>query len=733
MFNQQHNSISMKTRVLNYIIVFLKHFASKKNAFIIVLLLTKQYVVYAQNKYFNFTNDSLKNYWLEYVPELTGNIVLESKYTNFQSPQTFSERQYLRISTNQKLDVQGIRFGVTGFYTTENPSLYNSNYLKFYFDKPNLDELIRKQKNKLVTETKQNLQDIKYKQSKSLKENDLIEKQKTNLLNKIEERKSELKNELVIQLDSIEPKDTFCLKYGVDKQHLAKYQDKQDSLTDLQLRKLYSALNEIKNKQKQVDSINNVLKNQYKLDSLKLEDYKYSQLKNTEINSINKSDLNNKLNNLQKVFSKVEKLEIGNANPFIDPLSVYGLPIRGVFNSFNLSKIKIDWTLGLMPSIGIVKFDRNNTLFTRNLSAIKIEKKIKNFNLNSFGHFIWDNSNGSELIKYKNGIWGIGSYGAITKTTNIVSSVAVSNFSISQIILSERRTISTKDIPSQRFIDKLAYSFLISQNIYKNALVFELKSQRNGAVFRNLGNPFIRNQYLENSLKIKVVGFESQLLGTIFYKEYSSLSLPTSSNQYSFQNKGYGISLQSKFKRKELPNMVISYSPFEQGNNHPDTLLRVNSRSNLFNTGIFWNWANKTTRLSIQSYYSQSQLLISDTIINNFQSFNFQFNISHKKGLQSTMMANSTFTTPGIDSLQMKGCQINLGKTSPLYQWWISGKYFLQQNGAFRRGTQISVSSKLSRKTRTTLAVGFDEYYKVWGLQYLQPAFTANVKLNISI
>jgi hypothetical protein len=96
-------------------------------------------------------------------------------------------------------------------------------------------------------------------------------------------------------------------------------------------------------------------------------------------------------------------------------------------------------------------------------------------------------------------------------------------------------------------------------------------------------------------------------------------------------------------------------------------------------------------------------------------------------------MTNSSVTQPAIDSLHNKGCQFNFGKTSPHLQWWISGKYFQQENGAFRRGTQISISSTVSKKTRATLTAGFDQYYKVWGIQHIQPAFTGNFKLNFSI
>lgn len=670
---------------------------------------------------------------MNYIPDLNGNVIVESKYTNFQSPHTFSERQYVRVSTHQKIDLQGIRLGLNGFYTTENQSLYNSNYLKFYFDKPNLDDIIRKKKTKLIIETKQNLDDLKYNKSKSVKENEYLENQKLLLEKKIQERKNQINEEWESNLNSNHLKDSSSLNQSFKFDELKEPQTKNDSLTDAQLRRLYSSLIAIQNKQKQADSLYQDLKNQYELDSIKLDEYQNSRLETPDISELNNSAVYNKLNKVQKVFSKIEKLEIGNANPLIDPLSIYGLPIRGICNSFINKNTQIEWAVGLIPSIGVVQFDRKKTLFTRNLSTIEIEQKINGLKLKTFGHLIWDNSKSVELIKYKNAIGGIGLNGTIFKNMNIVSSVAISSFSITQMSQGEKQIASTADIPGQRLKDKLAHHLVVSQNIYKKQLIAELKSQRNGVVFRNLGNPLIRNQFLENSIKLKINSFDNQILASVFYKQYSSLTLPYSGNQYAFQNNGYGLSLQSKFKNKKSPNFMISFTPFEQGNNHPDTLLRVNSRCNLFNSGIFWNWSNKKTRISIQSYFSQSQLLLNDTMVNNFKSLNLQFNIIKNNGFQFSLMTNSSVTDPAIDSLQNKGCQFNFGKTSPHLQWWISGKYFQQENGAFRRGTQISVSSTVSKKTRATLTAGFDEYYKVWGIQHIQPAFTGNFKLNFSI
>ncbi len=210
------------------------------------------------------------------------------------------------------------------------------------------------------------------------------------------------------------------------------------------------------------------------------------------------------------------------------------------------------------------------------------------------------------------------------------------------------------------------------------------------------GNPFLRSNYNELDVKLKTKVFDRRITASAFYKDFRDniTGLSNTTNKMS----GYGISVKSSF-RKAL-NFQIQHSPYQQGNNNPDTLFRTDNQLAVTTASLIFMKQYKNHSISsIFSFvnstvdYNQGQMQVDNKLLLWSTTF-----INEKMNI--TAMTSRNITGPIVDTLNFWGYRIGINQTSGK-KINVSFNGFIDQYdiGAYRsRGIlqlRIAASSKL--------------------------------------
>src|SRR5690606_20919711 len=118
-----------------------------------------------------------------------------------------------------------------------------------------------------------------------------------------------------------------------------------------------------------------------------------------------------------------------------------------------------------------------------------------------------------------------------------------------------------------------AYNVGVKKSI-KNKVELEGVFKQVGAGFRAVGSPFLSVNFREYEMKYQHVLFKGRIKAEANYEELrdniSGFNINTN------RMKGYGLKLSTSFAK--LPNIIFSHAPYQQGNNHPDSLYRTNNQ-----------------------------------------------------------------------------------------------------------------------------------------------------------
>lgn len=668
-----------------------------------------------------------------------GIISAEYKYSNNQSPRDLTSPQYLRLNTHQKIKIQGLQFGVLGYYSTESNTIYSNNYLRFYFDKPQFDHQLNSIQQNITNKYNGQIDALQNERRKLNNELTNIENEKTKL-NKMWSSNitsaSHLKNiktdiKSTEHIDNILPDsiinrtmiiDTLNQSILISDSIVNQVEKYNDPKIQFQIEKLNQKRKHLINHVNKIDSLIDVVNDKIK--------------KNQDTYRSNLSAINGYTQNFPfkskswyKLISRIEKFNIGSFSSEINPLSLWSAPIRGLNLSVGLKKVTVETVMGLMPSINVFQFNRNNKEYNRRVGSFKIGFPLYGLNGSIFSHYIWDYPSKINST-YTNTVIGAGLQGDILKHSKFTCTFVFSEFD-----RTTKYKIETEPINDQKqvsFLDKTAYKIAFSYNLFRKYLIGEFLSSRNGLYFKNLGNIFSRTQYAENDYKLKFNILSGQMSGDLFYKTYHGLNSNNEKDNIDKGN-GYGVSLKSQFKNAYLPNLFILYSPFEQGNNHPDSIMRFYNKFNMFNAGLIWRYNTTSYINTIQLFYSQSSVQLGENLINKYKTIGFQNSIYTMKGVYSSINLNSSISEQRIDSLQSMGVQIGLGINKRKYNVGLQGRYQAQRNGGHRKALGCQVSFKSNPQVQFAIKLMYNEYYKVWGLLLKQTGLTGTIKVSARI
>ena len=684
-----------------------------------VLICTVSFNLTAQHRFYQA--DEHKNKKVELHP--TGRIGIETFHTNFQNPRILTQPTYLRLSTRQTISIAGIPLGLEGFYSSEPQSVYSSNFLRFYLDKDALRSNMETQKQAALSEVRKQADQVR--SAIDGKKRQLSEWQsRTNQAeDELATRKAELRaqqaqwqqryeisglTEITDTMGGINLPTTHP-----DYRNQRAMDSVKLSYLKLDTQQLHLYIGDVQEKISSYQQQLSRLDSMYQADTTKIGQFKRSYGHNrTNGNSLAAEAISSRA---EKTLSGFSQMQIGSAQVLIHPYSLNGTSMRGINVSYRFARLEAEIAAGTIQSVGIMQFDRNRIPFHRGAGAFKLTTELMGLKTGFFGHLIQDfakaaASTGNDA--FYNHVLGVSAEGILKSRTTVELSAATAGFRIESSRV--RQVVYTAAPPVLRAgLNNKAYRIRIEQQLGKG-ISTELLTQSAGAGFRNLGNPFMRSRFEEHSLKLKGSLLSGRLQLAGFYKRFHDN--PGKLEGVTNLNQGYGVSLQTRFKRKRMPNLSFSLSPYEQGNNHPDTLLRVNSRLNLMTAGVSWRLQRHSFQYSLHSIGSSSAMYLSDALIVGMKNLSILQDLTLGGGFSFGLTSTFTRTTPGVDSTESNTWQVRTAWSGKGMQLMAQGHYAQFLNGSYRRGLSLIFGKGIGSKMRISIKTGYDEYYRLWGL-----------------
>ncbi len=617
----------------------------------------------------------------------SGEIVSESFVTNYQDPFTVSEMMYSRFYGNPTVQVGTLPFTVDFFVTTEDNTFYNSNSFNIRF---NTEQF----KNNLRQKAYAKLQGATKKKEILAQKKSELGKQKSRLKNRLSQEKTKLDN-LENQLGNLEEKAKNKIPNAPDKPNVnvkdkINVEGKVDALKQKQRNRLNGITQRIENKKDSMTNLDNHLNSDRVsgFDSAKYAEYvkrraqyddllrKYELMDSiyTVVQSLD-SNYGDKVKNLNKEYANpnflkdkaaekfkskklanllnsVDYFELGINYPFFSRLSLNGTPVKGLNTGFTSGKnhFKIVGGKTFNNQINTFGLNQPNPEFNRNVQGILFERKSARGSFEVSNTSIWDNA--TETEPKRNFVQTVSLDQQIGKKLTVKINTAHS-------VYTDNTKLPKAEINRPSFLEQRLNQLALGTEMrYRLDAQSKLKvvGQRIYPGFMNVSNPYMRNGYDEYKAQLDRKFFKRRLHTTFFYKHFSDNITHIQENTNTM--KGYGISARTSFKKG--PNFFAQHAPYEQGNNHPDSIFRTNNQLSVSSVGMIYIKQLKKTNLSIITNYTRSQIDFNkgDAPVENV----FYNAMISAKGSKMSLSLNGyrNQSKPKIDTLNYSGARIEI-------------------------------------------------------------------------
>ncbi len=646
------------------------------------------------------SKDSLKNQFttaLKQAPnkvakstQLSGEIVSESFVTNYQDPFTVSEKAYSRLYGNPTVEVGKLPFTVDFFVTTEPNTIYNSNTVNLRFNTEQFKQNIRQTASNKLREAqrkKNELGDLTFdleNQKKRL--GGELDKQK-NQLGSVEARlkglEDQAKNKTPV---APELPDTDHLSEAVRRQAENQWNKQQQTLelkgdsTIASLKRSYmseEALNKLDSNQRKeylrkkeqhekiqarynealktyqfIDSIYQMVQKADSIASGKLDEVKtqYAQPDLLKAKAIEKL----KSKKLASLVSSVDYFEVGINYPFFSKLSLNGSPSRGLNSSFTFGNNQLKVVAGktINNRMNTFGLGQPNPVFDRNVQGVSYRKDNRRGFWEISNAVLWDPSNFDE--PKRNIIQTLTWQRRLGKKLDLEVNSAHSIYS-DNIHMEE---ISPSDVTF--FEQRMNGSAIGAKANYRldGQSKLKVEGQRVYPGFINLSNPFMRNGYDEYKGQLDRKFFKRKLHTSVFYKHFSDniTGIQESTNTMD----GYGITMRTNFRKSW--NFFAQHAPYEQGNNHPDSIFRTNNQLSVTTAGAIYMKKFEKSNIMFMSNYTRSHIDFNkgEAPVEN-QFYNAMLTVTRPKILAS-LNAYRNESKPRIDTLNYSGLRLEIGQ-----------------------------------------------------------------------
>ncbi|MBI1308192.1 MAG: hypothetical protein GC181_16440 [Bacteroidetes bacterium] len=636
---------------------------------------------------------------------LTSFVQIESYASNSSLPYQLNAPVYTRVSASTNLNILGIPFTSDLYFTTEKNTFYNANSIGFHFNpggyRENIEEKLKGQVNKQKKELKENRMDGQ--------KVDQYVKDMENLAS-IEKRKLQqrLNTDLFVLPDykgDIEAMGNDSLSQ-VKKAAYQRWKDSVDrvqSAKDHQLDSMKAVIRTLEQFIEKAQTIKHLVNQKDSVMNMQLyslED-EYKKLANSKRHQLESGLGENRF------ISSIRSLDVGVCYPIFSPSSINGVAVKGLnittANQHGFTKIVGGKTLS---SYSLSSQSKQPNLFNRNMVAT--QTGYGNLNKNNIywiSSAFWDPYSKETQYSTRNYVNGIGGIWIIHNQFKlegeILSSASKINAPVEIQVAGKENGIHYSSTFSHRVLDRSSINLQSKWDAYKGTqLTFKFDQKAYG--FESFGSPFLRRNYCQFDLKLSQDLFRQKIRTTASYMHYCNNLDHRSSVTNSM--KGLGIVVYSKFTKG--PNFQFTHSPYQQGNNHSDTLLRTNNKMAVTNLVVTYQktfrknkfmWSGSISKAKVE--YFMIENLVANTQIYNLTQKWETFKISLTTGITKSVVL------PAVDSLNYTGGNVTF-------------RYKIKSN--------IFCISASGRKSKTNAVF-------VTALASYQKTFNRNLNIQISM
>jgi hypothetical protein len=693
---------------------------------------------------------------------ISGTLENQTYASNFQNPYLRNSPVYSRFYFRPTATIYGIPISINSFYTTETEGQYRNRFIQVSFNKSvfdanardkiteNLNAKLREHNYRridlnLLTNAEAQLKNdmnrvvnrYNYQQSltKILEYQIEAEKKNVEILTRkhsgsfdssIKHRRNEISGKGYSILDSLkhemrnrtEMMADSLIKRSEDNEMISNSQNRIDSLNDVlekyQLKeKVYrSQLDSI---QREYDTIMGRyarIKNLLELDSVGIKKYKELLQKPSLDGLLKKSPL--KLGEME-----ITKFEIGQVSPVYSFLGINGIPVRGTEVMVKNQNWFGGITVGRTTNSGNFYSSTNQKpVFNKPTQAFIVGKNINHNRV--FIHLLHigekDRKVSNNETNERNIVLSTGAELEFKKVLRINFELATSSYRLNPtgttVLYKGEKTVESFDF-TKKLTNSSAQKVNLTYEISGNT-VLNLNYERFNPSFKNLGNPFIRHNFMVREVKISQSLMANKIRMEAFYKEGKD----NLSNEREFTNKNKGFGFKGRTAFKKYPNLMVFYSPIQFGNNHPDSALRTNNQMNFTMVAVSWNKNCRKVRTSTFINYSHSKQHFSNITDVQLKTYSLNENISLSKQVQINIQASYSRTIPAVDSMNCISQSVGIFHSPNSKSTWNLSidnvNYF---NGGYRRGGFIGGSIILKNNSKINTQLGMSKLHNFWGLQ----------------
>ena len=666
-----------------------------------------------------------------------GSVLIETYAANAQNPYQLNENKYLRADANTQVTLMGLPFNTGFYYTTENNSIYNSNKFYFSFDayafKTKMQNNMKEQKEAALRSHKLRAYDLKKMDNLELTLKNELEALKKDLpdtgvlrtMSNKEIEEGKIKGEAIAdkqknRLDSAKDAQTNRLEdslthrrnhfeskgksYGdslnpnIDTTKLRKYREKE------------AQLNELQNKRRKLEALqqNDTLKGV--LDFIQDPSKKKAQMTQQA-----------KESGAKKLAFMTDRFDVGSINPVYSEFTVQGILLRGANWQFSNGKyfggVSGGRTTVNLPSL----FTRSKPEFGRNFGIINAGLGDKT------SHYIAVNLMGAKDGKkdsievsnppIKNSVMSIEGKFLLKKHVEFEGEVAKSFYALNNNAPATDITYSKPPTERKAGIEQtpnMAFKGKVSYVANKNTTL-SASFRRINPGFKSVGNIFLRSNIQEYEFKAKQYFYKKRISISLFYKANKDnvFNLLETTNRM----KGYGGTLNVAIPK--YPILTVGYMPYEQGNNHPDTLLQTNNHFSLLFANLSYAKRIGVWNVILTGSATQSQMQIRNSNIFTVSTMYQQTIMAqYKNKIQSSITYAQQKTKPSIDSLNSSSLSIkslysiNRKMRVGLH---VSGMMF--KSGGFKYESGCSFEWQATKSSAFKLEGALGKIHQMWGFE----------------
>lgn len=662
----------------------------------------------------------------------------ESFATNAQNPMQRNELVYSRLYVSPKFTVLGLPFTSNLFYTTEANNTYKNNYFAFRLDVNSLRQSAVQQMQKELDEMNKldRMRQIEL-NSKSIESNKLnqqmeaLKQQAPDYDNWQQTLKQEAEKRVNEKLETEKKALEEQLKTATEQEKekiLNAYQHKKDSMLSSYKQSINDSISDFKTRSgEKIDTA--------KLNKLMVLERQYEQLQKQkeQIEALRKIDTTGMASKIQGIRSPknireqmqsskpnqgmlksvlaVDRFGIGLTGAQYTDFTLSNISLKGI--DIGVSKTKYFWdaTLGKTSKLFVGPFSSQKVSYNRPIGAFRLGLGERNTSYLSVTYFAANDINAvdSFLPNVNNSVISVSSKAKLIKGTIIEGEWAQSRYREEYRYRNSASNASNKLGVNAT----MAYQLKATHQAGKNTKL-EVNLRQVGAAFRTIGNPFLRRNFREVDAKLEQMLFKQKVKLAATYKEMRDnlIEINTATNRM----KGYGLKLNTSFEK--YPNISLGYSPYQQGNNHPDSLYRTNNQFSITTATITYKKRSKRYSWNGMLNYTKSAMEISGRgpvaykMISSTQSF--QMGMRH----QSVVSYFSNITAPFVDSLNSNSLQVNHNYlTKKGLSIGLISDYTKYKNDAFKMGGGIIITTTISRNLSLSITSRYDKIDGLWHLE----------------